>query len=859
MIERDHEIAALLGLVADAVRGEGRLVFLGGEAGVGKTSLVTAACAAVSGQVVVRRGIVDNLPTPAALGAVLDAFPELEELLTGAVTVDRGRLFRQVRATVSMAPTVLLLEDVHWADEATYELLRFLGRRLHGLPLLVLATFREDEITSHHPLSVLMGDLGSAHGISRMTLRGLSRAGVRQLVEATGSAVDPDDLFERTDGNAFFATEILAGDADAVPRTIRDAVLARASRLSPDARHALSAAAILGRRAHVRLIAAVADRPNGAVDECIMRGVLVEDGGGVVFRHELARLSVEHALGPGARADLHARALQELLVHDPSDARALAHHAAECGDEGLLLHYASVAAESAARLGGHREAAAHYRRALRVPNVPADVRATLFAALSYECYVTDELAEAVAARRRSLELFELAGDTAAIGSAQRWLSRLSWFMGLTEESERYARRAVATLEPLGGGHELAMAYSNMAQLGMLAQDVHAALEWGDRALELARELGDRDVEIHALNNTGTALARVDDSIVGRRRMAQSLDLALADNAHEHAARAYTNLGTVAVANRRWADADEHLRAGIGYCDEHDLDSWSHYMHAFLAVSLAEQGRYDDALHICSNLLSRPRLAVITRIPASVVAARIGARRGVADAGLLAEVRDLAAPTAESQRLIPVATARAETAWLAGDIEGIVTEIDLAWSTAVAHPDPWALGELSWWLSVADVERTVPIALARPFELMLRGGWREAAAAWQDIGCPPWAALCLGLGTELDGVRAALAMLDELRTPVVRDAVLRLRHQRGLPAPRSPRTTSRGNPGQLTVRELDVLRLVATGLSNLEVAHQLFISEKTVGHHMSAVLRKLGQPTRARAVAQALRGGIVTQT
>ena len=203
-------------------------------------------------------------------------------------------------------------------------------------------------------------------------------------------------------------------------------------------------------------------------------------------------------------------------------------------------------------------------------------------------------------------------------------------MGLTDDSMRYARRAVASLEPLGRGHELAMAYSNLAQLGMLAHDVDAALEWGERALELARELGDRDVEIHALNNTGTALALDDDSVEGRHRLTRSLDMALADEAHEHAARAYTNLGSVAVANRRFADADQHLRAGIAYCDEYDLDSWSHYMSARLAASLAEQGRYDEAADLCASVLAHPRLAAISKIPALVVLGQISARRASAD-------------------------------------------------------------------------------------------------------------------------------------------------------------------------------------------------------------------------------------
>ncbi len=645
---------------------------------------------------------------------------------------------------------------------------------------------------------------------------------------------------------------------------MRDAVLARAARLSPVARRALSAAAVLGRRAGVRLVAEVAGEPATAVDECVALGVLVEaggdsDDGDVVFRHELARLAVEQSLGPAARSDLHSRALAALIRYGPPDDRALAHHASGCGDDALVLIYAPRAAEHAARLGAHREAAAHYRRALRVPDAGPDVRARLFEALSYECYLTDELAEAVTARRRSLELLELAGDAAGVGAAERWLSRLSWFLGLTEDARRYGHRAVATLEPLGDGHELAMAYSNLAQIGMLADDVTAALDWGGRALELARSLGDRDVEIHALNNTGTALWAVGDDLEGRSRLTRSLDLALADGAHEHAARAYTNLGTMAARHRRWTDADRELRAGIAYCEDHDLDSWSHYMSAALATSLAEQGRFDDALASAEAVLRHSRVAAVSRIPAIVATARIRALRGEPDPALLADAATLAARTGEIQRLAPVAAAQAEAAWLADDPDGIVAGVDLAWSAAVEHPEPWAVGELAFWLSVAGAARATPAVPAAPFALMLCGAWEEAASAWAGLGCPLWVAICLGNVTESGTARRALTILDDLGAPAARAAVLRERRARDLTLPRTPRTSSRDNPAQLTARELDVLRLVAGGLSNLEVAGTLFISEKTVGHHMSAVLRKLDQPTRARAVAQALRTGIVDPT
>jgi DNA-binding CsgD family transcriptional regulator/tetratricopeptide (TPR) repeat protein len=404
-----------------------------------------------------------------------------------------------------------------------------------------------------------------------------------------------------------------------------------------------------------------------------------------------------------------------------------------------------------------------------------------------------------------------------------------------------------------------MAYSNMAQLSMLAHDIDAALEWGERALELARELGDREVEIHALNNTGTALALDNDSIEGRHRVSHSLDLALAGDAHEHAARAYTNLGSTAIANRRLVDGDQYLRAGIDYCDEYDLDSWRNYMSARLAGSLAEQGRYGEATDLCTRVLGHPRVAAISKIPASVVLSQINTRRGRADPTLLAEATQLAGTARETQRLVPVAAARAEAAWLIGDIDAIVTEIDLAWDIAVAHPDPWELGELRWWLSLAGVQRAVRITVAPPFALMIDGAWDEAAAAWDELGCPLWVALCLGHGADLDGARRGLEILDGLGATAVRDAVLRRRHALGLRSPRTLRRTTRQNAGLLTSREVEVLQLVAGGLSNLEVAQRLYISERTVGHHMSAALRKLGQSTRARAVAEALRMGIVTQT
>jgi DNA-binding CsgD family transcriptional regulator/tetratricopeptide (TPR) repeat protein len=858
LVERDHLLASLTALVEQAAAGRGALVFLGGEAGVGKTSLSAALAGAAGGLLTVRRGGCDNVTTADALGPLIDAVPELTAVIEDEAELNRLRLFRRLTAVLTAAPTLLLLEDVHWADEATLEILRFLGRRIESMPLLVLATFREDEVVGGHPLTVVLGDLATAPGVRRMRLEPLTVAGVSRLIEAAGSPLDAEQVHSSTGGNAFYVTEVLATGEQTLPTSVRDAVLARASRLSPAARQVLTAAAVLGQRAELELLVAVSGQPAAAVDECVERGVLVGAGQALAFRHELARLAIEQTLSPAACTELHATALRALQVSDGGDHRRLAHHAAGSGDRDCVLLHAPRAGARAARLGAHREAAEQYRLALRFADADdVATRAQLLAALSYECYLTDQLPEAFTARLAAMQLSEQVGDTLAVGAAQRWLSRMAWFLGRNAESRRYAELAVATLEPLGDGLELALAYSNRSQLQMLCGDLTGAVSWGNRAVAMARRIGEQLPEIHALNNIGTALGLHGDLLEGGHRLARSLDLALASDAHEHAARAYTNLGSMAFRHRRLAEADRHLRAGIEHSTDRGLDSWRLYMSAMLACSLAEQGRYPDADEVVRQVLGKPQLAPTTRILVTSVAGQLAARRGEDPSGLLAEALELATPTNEAQRLVPVAAARAEAAWLAGRIGEIVPEVDRAWQAANSHPLPWDLGELSWWLQVAGVRRESPVPVTPAFALMLDGRWQAAADEWQALGCPMWAALALSALPELAAARQALELVDGIGAPATRQAILRDRHARGLAVPRGPRATSRANPSGLTGREIDVLQLLAGGLSNADVADQLFLSEKTVGHHVSSVLHKLGQPTRSRAVAAAIRQGIVT--
>jgi DNA-binding CsgD family transcriptional regulator/tetratricopeptide (TPR) repeat protein len=853
LVEREDLLGELVAGFDDALTGQGGLVFVGGEAGVGKSALVRALAAEVRPRAIVRFGGVDNVTTADAMGAFQDAVPDLVPILSAGG--ERVGVFRALRDLLSAEPGLLVLEDLHWADEATLDALRFLGRRLDDLTVLIVATYRHDEVTARHPLTGVLGDLAGQHGVRRMRVPPLSVDGVTAL--AAGTGLDPVAVHARTGGNAFFVTELLEAGGRDLPATVTDAILARVARLTPAAQDAAAAAATIGTVADGGLLAAIGATDVGAVDECVERGVLMTEGGGFAFRHELARQAVETSLSAVRRRQLHARAFRELTSRTPEDHRALAHHAAGSGNDAAAAHHATLAAERAARLGAHREAAAQYRIALRHGTAGAD-RAALFVALSYECYLTDQLPEAITARQRALELHELAGDQARAGDDQRWLSRLSWFSGRGADAERYASHAIAALEPLGPSVALAMAYSNLAQLRMLAKDDAAAQEWGGRALDLASRLGDVETESHALNNIGAAQIDAGALAEGEAALQRSLDLALSLDLHEHAARAYTNLASSAVEQRRYAVAETYLDAGIGYCVDRDLDAWTRYMSAWRCILFADLGRFDEALGDARKLLDSPALTPITAIGAAASAARVLSRRGEDAGPYLERAITLAATTGELQRVGTAACAAAEDAWLRGDTAAIPALTDAAWALAVEHQAPWLGGELAWWRSIAGRPGAREVSPAPAFALMLDRRPTAAAAAWDVIGSPVWASYARGMGDAAEADRAARE-LDRLGATRAVDALLRTRRDLGLPLPRRPRGAARQTAGNLTARELQVLALLAEGLSTQEIAGRLIVSPKTAEHHVSSVLRKLGEPTRARAVAAALRMHLLDDT
>jgi DNA-binding CsgD family transcriptional regulator/tetratricopeptide (TPR) repeat protein len=869
LLERESALDTLGGWFAEARAGRARLVLVGGEAGVGKTTLVNEFAVRHRQAARVVWGACDPLTTPRPLGPLADVAPalggRLDQLLRDEAP--RETLFPALleRLRDARVVTVLVIEDVHWADEATLDLLRFLARRLGPASTLVVVTYRDDAVGPLHPVQLLAGDLTGSALVRRLRLAPLSRQAVAVLAGPHG--LDPEALYETTGGNPFFVSEILAAGDEAIPATVVDAVLARVARLSPPARQVLDAAAVVAPPVETWLLVEAAGAAPAQVDECVAAGMLQGQAGGVGFRHELARLSVERTLAPGRRADLHGRALAALLTRPGAapDSARLAHHADGAGDGLAVLAHAPVAARRAAALGAHREAAAQYARALRFADglAPAAL-AELLERHSYECYLTDQLAEATASRERALGCWRALRDRRKEGDTLRWLSRLAWYQGRNADAERAGREAVELLEGLAPGPELAMAYSNQSQLAMVASRTDEAVAWGDRAIELAEQLGQTEILVHALNNVGTA-EMCASRPAGQLTLERSLALALADGLEEHAARAYTNLACSALNLRDYPLASRNLDEGVRYCTERDLDTWRLYMLVAQARADFEQGRWTQATRTVDSVLRDPRTAPVNRIEALAVLGRVRALRG--DPGVwppLDEALALATVTAELQRLGPVAVARAEAAWLEGDpaaARGVVEEaLDLAERMA-GQNWPWVAGELAFWLwRLGGPDRLptsgLPDGVAEPFALQMAGAWDAAAACWRALGCPYEAAAALADSDQEPQLRAALAELERLGARPLAAAVARKLRELGVRGlARGPRPVTRANPANLTARETEVLALVTEGLRNADIARRLFVSPKTVDHHVSAILAKLGVRTRGEAARAAARLGI----
>ncbi|WP_426502331.1 AAA family ATPase [Dactylosporangium sp. McL0621] len=863
LLERDSALASLAEYARDALAGDGRLVLVGGEAGVGKSSLVEAFTERLAGTMPTARaawGLCDGLSTPRPLGPLFDIAGELggELLERSRARASRDELFatllRQADAPGELH--VLVLEDLHWADEATIDLLRFLGRRLRGARILLVATYRDDDLPSRDLLRIALGDIATQRTTRRIGLAPLSVRAVEHL--AGGSGIEPAGLHRLTGGNPFFVTEVVRSGSAAVPASARDVVLARVATLGEDARAVLNAGALIGNRIDPRLLAEATGGPPAVLDELVMSGLLIGDGGLLTFRHELTRLAVEQAIPQHRVGPIHARILAALGELGRDDDAGAAFHAEAAGDAPAVLRYAVRAARRAAELGSHRESAAQYERALRCADgVPPAHLAELYDALAAELSLVDRGPRVCEVAERARELWHRAGNRLREGAAQRRLSAALRYACRGREALAAAEDALATLAPLGPTAELAWAWANLAAQRMVSEQHELAIATAARAQELAVALGLPEVHSDALITEGCSRAIVGGDWLGP--LGRALDLGLAHRLDEQVGRAYINLHGMLCTKRRYPEAERYYQEGVAYCDEHDVRTYATCIRAERVNTLAGTGRWDESLALGEYVLTnRVDASPLNRVTPLVCLGLIRARRG--EDGVwpaLDEAAELADGCDGPQWIAFVRAARAEAYWLEGREEPARREAELV-ADAVAGGDEWARGLAVFWLRRTGSDRMPEGTLAEPYRLEADGDWPAAADRWDEAGSAYEAALVLLESGDGDARRRALGILDDLgAAAAARVARQRMRREGVRAVPAGPRAATRAHPAGLTRREREVLALICAGHTNAEIAERLFIAVKTVDHHVSAVLGKLGVATRSGAAKEAVRLGLVT--
>jgi len=850
LVERGAQLDVLRAAAERVVPGAGAVALVTGEAGIGKTALVRAFAADLAPHWAVLSGGCDDLLTPRPLGPLRDVARDGPPALRAALADgSRDDLLEALLACLAgERPTLLLIEDVHWADDATIDALRQLTRRLDRVHALVVLTCRPDDVAPGHPLQALLGDLARA-AAARIPLPRLTSAGIAAL-----GSVDAEAVLTSTGGNPFFVTEVLAAPDAEVPATVVDAVLARLHQLDPAAQRALEQLAVVP--THVGLELAVALLGGlDALAEPERRGIVTVVDGAIAFRHELARRAVERSLPLIRRIELNRAAVEVLRNRDDPDLPLLVHHAVQAGDLDTILGSGPAAAREAAAASAHRQALAHYAAVVRhAQRLGAAERATLFEEYAAELYIAHRFADsarvtadAVALRRELGEDGELVRALVAL-SRNRWMTQEqeSAWAALDEAETVAARSGDVASAALVGAHRLTLL--------LLGDSAAAVLEAAPEAIARAREAGRADLLAICLNYTGSAqVLRGDES--GLTALRESLAIAVDLGAEDLAGRAYNNLA-YSLWMLTWMDElDATVDEALAYSAVRDLSSHGFNQRCTQAEALLLRGRYDeaaarlDALH--ADVEDPGRLGEVPKRLSGVLLARRGlpgAEQWLAP--LLAEA--LQQPDRVLGRRAGDARALVEWCWLDDRVEVCRPLADAL--VAVGSPDLDAAELVRWLLRAGLIDRdaVTPLpGLPEAHAAGWRGDWRAAADAWKRVGAPYERALELLDSGEVDATLEGIAVLDALgAAPAARIGRQRLRDLGVARVPRGPVPTTRANPGGLTERQLDVLALLAEGLTNGEIAARLVVSPRTVDHHVSAVLAKLGVTTRREAARRA---------
>ncbi len=858
LLERDGQMVTLARVLERAEGRHGRVVLVSGPAGIGKTSLVRGfAAVAEEAGATVRVGACDDLRTTRAFAPYRDMAQGQRRLgralHSGAEAADVLDAILE-ELDDPLRPVVHVIEDLQWADDATLDALLVVARRIERLPAVLVGTYRDDEVDRAHPLRRVLGALGAAD-VERITLAPLSRDAVRQLA----NRADADEVHRVTGGNPFYVLEMAAAPGTAVPTTVRDAVLTRVMGLPEATQRALETLAVVPTRAPRRLVDAVVDGGARALDAAERSGLVVADATTVGFVHEITRRAVESDLPTGVRIAANAAVMSALVAEDADPTRVL-HHAVEAGDADTVLAYGPAAAREAARLGSHREALEAHRQVHRFADrLPEAERAGLALDFAYELQLAARHAEASQVAAEAVRLLERHGNSDALADALLVLSRAAYWHRGAGAATPHAQRAVDLVGDAEPSPVQAMAFAHMARLHLLANRNAEASDWADRALDAATRVGHLPAEAGARITRGAAGRNLGEA-TGLEDVVEGLELARRHGFHESVIRGYFQ---VAVEHLRRGDldrAEEVVHEGRTYAANHQVAYGTFRLDGLLGSLLLNHGALDDALGVLRAAVDGEADPGVAGVQPLSWLAQALARTGDPEAATYADrAWGLAIGSAEAPRLAAAAAALLEVGWLTGRTDGLEDVAARALELVDETAHPWYSGDLRVALDRAGL--AVPPPPRRELLLdahaaALAGDHVTAADAWGRRGYRHEQAVEQVLSDDrermLDGVR----MLDDLGAVGTANVARALLRARGVTSvPRGPTRGTRGNPAGLTNRQVDVLALLAEGLTNAEIADRLVLSVRTVDHHVSAILDKLDVRSRQEAAALAPELGV----
>ena len=759
LLEREDERALLADAIASAAAGRGTGVAVAGDAGTGKSTLVQVACADGPRVRLLRSGC-DPLSMPRPLGPLRDvAVAAGLAVLQSGEEVLLSHVCEAAYGALASEPTVLVVEDIHWIDAATADVLRFLVRRVGSAPLTLIVTYREHEVGPRHPARQLLGDLARLGGHSTVTLRPLSEDGVRRLVQ--GSSLDPQRVHALTGGNPFFVTEIARDPERPLPGTVRDAVLARTAEVTPEDFEVLQLIATAPERLDERVLRALGV-DIGALRRLEDTGLLTRGRAGLAFRHELARQAVESTVPAGGGPDLHGRLLDALERADVLDPAVLTHHALAAHDSERVYEYACAAADEAVRAGAHTEAAGFLQVALDNvrDNRPAE-RADLLQRLGFEQYLLGRLSDAIDTVEATIPLWSGVGNGAGLASAHETSAVFTYYDGRRREAELLADRAAAIAGDRGARPEQGSARATRGLLAFLRNEVELALACADDAARIADDVDDDFTRLRArfvrtLANLST----------GDQRHRSELDQQIRDARRygwdELASTGYSQLACLDVEHRRLVAAEDVLGESLPFTFERDLPICRHWQTSVRARVSYQRGRWDDALRDAEHVIHTDGMPVAKLWP-HLMAALVPLRReGRPDQAELAAACALADSVDEPLRRLPVYSAFAEVMWLTGVHDERVTRdaVDELAAVAGTPGSEWAVGELAEWLARLGLVTTVT-PVAPPYLAARAGRFAEAAAWWRDNGEPFAEAMVLGDSPDPAHRATAVELLEGL--------------------------------------------------------------------------------------------------